>query len=97
MEITRDGSGAIVLSGQMVVSAIEGIHSQLESILEEVSQEIVLDLAGVTEIDTSGLQLLYAIWKSFVQGGSVRFASVSPPVKEALALSGFDLVFREVV
>lgn len=96
MEIIKD-KGIIVLKGKMIVSEIDTVHSQLENLLDEISPDIFLNLSAVDEIDTSGLQLLYALKKSIEERerGSLQIKSPSNAVKEALSFSGFDIVLKE--
>ncbi len=96
MEITKD-KGTVVLKGKLVVSEIDTIHTQIETLLDELPPDLVLNLSGVDEIDTSGMQLLLALKKSIEERerGSLQIKSASVSVKEALSLSGFDAVLKE--
>jgi len=96
MEISKNRTGTIILKGQMVVSEIESIHSHLEPVLDESLSNIVMDLSSVTEIDTAGLQLLFSIMKTAEHDGSFRIKSISPAVKEAIDISGFGMLLKEV-
>jgi len=96
MEITKDSSGTIIFKGQMTVSEAESIHSRLESLLDELLRDITLDLSEVDDIDISGLQIIYAIKKSFENEGYFRIKALSAPVKECIVLSGFDMILKEV-
>lgn len=95
IEVRLDENGFISFKGCLVASCIEQAHSALEGILDESPQTIVLDLADVEEIDISGLQLLVSIRKAFSGEGSVRLSAVSPAVKEALEISGFEPALKE--
>ena len=96
MEITKD-KNTVVLKGKLVVSEIDTIHTQIETLLDELPPDLVLNLSGVDEIDTSGMQLLLALKKSIEERerGSLQIKSASVSVKEALSLSGFDAVLKE--
>lgn len=96
MEIIKD-KGVIILKGKLIVSEIDTVHSQMESLLDEISPDVFLNLNDVDEIDTSGLQLLYALKKSIEERerGSLQIKSPSNAVKEALSFSGFDIVLKE--
>lgn len=97
MQISRDSSGAVVVSGQIVVSQMDAAYHSLETILDEPNSEVILDLTGVEEIDAAGLQLLFALKKSIEEEHSFHIRDLSPAVKEAFSLSGFDIIFREVM
>jgi anti-anti-sigma factor len=96
MKIIMD-KGALVLKGNLVVSEIDTIHTQIETMLDELPTDLVLNLSEVDEIDTSGMQLLFALKKSIEEKerGSLQIKSASVSVKEAMSLSGFDAVLKE--
>ena len=96
MEIVKD-KGVVALKGKLIVSEIDTVHSQLENLLDEISPDLLLNLSAVNEIDTSGLQLLFALKKSIEERdrGSLQIKSPSNAVKEALSFSGFDIVLKE--
>jgi len=94
MNISKDSSGAIIMQGNMVVAEIESIHSALEGMLDDSSQTMEVDLKAVEEIDTAGLQLLFALKKTIEETGVFHIRDASSAVKEALTLSGFDNYFR---
>ncbi|MGC9323706.1 MAG: STAS domain-containing protein, partial [Desulfomonilia bacterium] len=56
-----------------------------------------LDLSKVDEIDLSGLQILYAMRKTFEAEGVFHIRAVSEAVRETIALSGYGRFFKEVV
>ncbi|HPJ94580.1 MAG TPA: STAS domain-containing protein [Deltaproteobacteria bacterium] len=97
MEIIIDRQGAIVCKGNLVVSDIENIHSSLESLLEDSSQVITLDLDGVEEIDISGLQLLYSLKKTFDADGAMRIRAINPAIREIIEISGFSIALKEAL
>ena len=94
MNISKDSSGAVIMQGNMVVAEIESIHSALEGMLDDSSQTMEVDLKPVEEIDTAGLQLLFALKKTIEETGVFHIRDASSAVKEALTLSGFDNYFR---
>ena len=96
MQIFKD-KGAVVLKGKFVVSEIDTIHTQIETLLDELSPDLVLNLSEVDEIDTSGMQLLIALKKSIEEKerGSLQIKSASASVREAMSLSGFDTILKE--
>lgn len=95
MEISIDNQGVILFKGSLLVSDIENVHSSLESILEVSSQVVTLDLSNVYEIDIAGLQLLYALKKSFETEGALRIRAFSPALSDVLDVSGFSIALKE--
>lgn len=94
MNISKDNSGAIVMQGNMVVAEIENVHTTIEGLLDDTSHTMEIDLKAVEEIDTAGLQLLFALKKTIEETGVFHIRDASSAVKEALTLSGFDNHFR---
>jgi anti-anti-sigma factor len=97
MEIHKDSSGALVFTGQLVVSEVEFIHAKVEPLLDDTMHETVLDLSDVDDIDISGLQLIFAIKKTVVSDGAFRIRGVSQKVREIVILAGFEGILQEVV
>lgn len=97
MEISIDNQGVITLKGNLVVSDIENIHSTLESLLEDSSQIITLDMSGVDEMDIAGMQLLYSIKKTYETEGALRIRAINPALVDILDISGFDAVLKEIL
>lgn len=97
MEICTDNQGKIVLKGNLVVSNIESIHSEIESVLEESSRNIILDLTQVEEIDIAGLQLLYSLKKTFEGDGSLHIEALNQTVRDIIVLSGFNVPLKEAL
>ena len=95
MEISMDNKGVIHFKGNLVVSNIENVHSSLESLLEESSQIVTLDLSKVNEIDIAGLQLLYSLKKTFETDGALRIRAFSPALGNILEFSGFGNALKE--
>ncbi len=97
MEISTDSQGTIVFKGNLVVSNIESIHSEIESVLEESSRDIIMDLSQVEEIDIAGLQFLYSIKKTFEGDGSLHILAMHQSVRDIIDLSGFNIPLKEAL
>ncbi|MGD0821376.1 MAG: STAS domain-containing protein [Desulfomonilia bacterium] len=97
MEISTDSQGVIVFKGNLVVSNIEVVHSALESVLEESSRNIVIDISQVEEIDIAGLQLLFSLKKTFEADGSMHIRSLNQSIRDILDLSGFGVALKEAL
>ncbi len=97
MEISTDSQGVIVFKGYLVVSNIEVVHSALESVLEESSRNIVIDISQVEEIDIAGLQLLFSLKKTFEGDGSMHIRSLNQSIRDILDLSGFSFTLKEAL
>jgi anti-anti-sigma factor len=97
VEISKNNQGVIEIKGNLVVSVIEDAFSAIEALMENLSQDMVIDLSQVEDIDISGLQLLYSLKKILDGDGSLHIKSISAPVMERMMLSGFDLALKEAL
>jgi anti-anti-sigma factor len=97
MEISTDSQGTIVFKGNLVVTNIESIHSEIESLLEESSRNITIDLRQVEEIDIAGLQLLYSLKKTLEVDGALNILAINQCIRDIIDLSGFNVPLKEAL
>ncbi len=77
------------LHGELDMTCAPLLRDQLLSLLRRGSSELVIDLAGVTYCDASGLAVLVGTARrAQLIGGSVRLAAVTAQVDEVLHLTG---------
>ena len=62
--------------------------------IDEGQTRIVLDMAGIAFIDSSGLGALVGILKRLGSRGDLALAAVQPGVQKALTLTRMDRVFQ---
>ena len=101
-----DGITVIELAGRMTV---DNIYSLTKSIEKNVfpftgkiedsagksSSSVVLDMAGVEAIDSSGIgTILFLAKKCRALGGELKIASVPPEVKMVIQIVNFDKIFH---
>jgi anti-anti-sigma factor len=64
-------------------------HAALATALQQAPAALALDLAGVTDFDSSGVQLLLATQRSLAErGDALHVVAASPAVNDALAIFG---------
>jgi len=100
------GITVIELTGRMTV---DNIYSLTKSIERNVfpftgkiedsagksSSSVILDMAGVEAIDSSGIgTLLFLAKKCRALGGELKIASVPPEVKMVIQIVNFDKIFH---
>jgi len=100
------GITVIQLTGRMTV---DNIYSLTKSIERNVfpftgkiedsagksSSSVVLDMAGVEAIDSSGIgTILFLAKKCRALGGELKIASVPPEVKMVIQIVNFDKIFH---
>lgn len=97
MEISTDSQGTIVFKGNLVVTNIESIHSEIESLLEESSRNITINLSQVEELDIAGLQLLYSLKKTVEGDGTLHILAINQSIRDIIDLSGFNVPLKEAL
>lgn len=82
--IFTDGATCgVAIEGEVTIYSVAGLKRGLDE-LDPVFSALEIDLAGVTEIDTAGLQLL--LTAKHIEGRNVRFTNHSDAVLQLLAL-----------
>ncbi len=89
--VTRTVGGvAVVTCGGRLVSGdgAEKLREQVQQLLADGTPQVILDLGGVSFIDSSGLGTLVRLaTRAKSVGGSLRLCNVSPHVARAMAIS----------
>ena len=82
-------SGGIRVTGEMTVYTAGQIKEPLLDAIAEVLADVQLDLSGVSELDTAGVQLLLLIHRAaLVSGRNLRLGAESAIVRDVLTLCG---------
>jgi anti-anti-sigma factor len=89
-----DGPEALVkVTGEIDASTAPTLGQALDSAIDRGMRTVVVDAAGITFIDSSGLSVLVAAHKRLIAGdGELVVASSSAPVRRLLGISGLDRV-----
>jgi len=88
----------LVVSGFITLSECHGVlRDTVRGLIERGRKRIVLNLEAVPFIDSNGLGELVSSYTSVVRlGGTLRLASVNPPVADALGGVGLRNILRIV-
>lgn len=79
------------LEPELTIYGAGALRERLAAALGALDAGVVVDLAGVCEIDSAGLQVLMAARRDAdARGLALRFAGHAPAVLEAFALCGLD-------
>jgi anti-sigma B factor antagonist len=92
---TRPGRGCTVVrvSGELDMDTRPMLEDLLQEVVDQGARHVVLDFAGVTFMDSSGLGLLVVSLKALRdKGGRLCLAQVQKPVRKVLVLSAVDTV-----
>ena len=85
----------IDMEGELDTNTVPEFETQLQEMFSQKRHKIVLDMEKLTYVSSSGFGMLAGIIED-VRGnkGDIKFANVSPDVKEVLQLLGFDILFQ---
>jgi anti-sigma B factor antagonist len=91
--IERDGTTVLTLSGEVDLSQSPALRKALMELMFD-RKAVVVDLSGVTYIDSSGIAGLVEAYQS-ARKNATRFtlAAMSDPVRRVLQLARLDRVF----
>lgn len=100
MEISEEtiapGKSAIRLRGKLAIGeAPDRIGAAVESLLAAGSRTVIVDLSGVTALDSTGIGYLIAGYNRMVAaGGEMRMAGATGHVLRNFRVNQLDRVFR---
>lgn len=81
----------LALGPELTIANAAAAHEALLSALDAVPGDLVLDLAGVTDFDSSAVQLLLAARHSLAaRGQALHIAAASGAVRDGLQVFGLD-------
>lgn len=88
IEITGQGSErTITVRGELTIYQAQEEHGVLRSAWQPEIRKIALDLSGVTELDSAGVQLLLSLRHQLLQkGGTLRVLRWSEAARHVLSL-----------
>lgn len=87
----KDGSACVRPVGELDLATVGELDGRLEALRAEGVRQVVLDLRGLTFMDSTGLSLT-ARWSAEAARDGFDFALVagSRPVRRLFALTGLD-------
>jgi anti-sigma B factor antagonist len=92
----RSGNVAIVdLNGRITLGESTGIlRDELRSLLSQGSKQIVLNMAGVTYVDSAGLGELVGVYTTATnQGGAVKLLHMQGKLRDLMQITKLHTVF----
>lgn len=91
----RLGDHAVVsVAGEVDLDTASQLGDHALEALRGVSVHVVLDLTGVTFMDSTGLKVMLTVQRrAELAGGSFAVVGASRPVRKVLSLTGLDQTF----
>lgn len=94
--LKQDDAYIIRLKGEADIYTVSQLKSKFHEITELVDkQPILIDLAELEYIDSTGLGALIGLLKRAKEkGGSVKLLNPQPYIKKILSITGLDKIFN---
>ena len=94
MEISKNLEGTrltVTLSGELNTVTAPNLEASLLEDLPSID-EIILDMADLSYITSSGLRVLLVCQQELEERGGVTIRSASPVIREVMEVTGFDSI-----
>lgn len=92
VRVEQEGEALVIRPvGELDLSTTQTLDAELRRAINDDRSEVILDLGGLSFIDSSGLRLLvFATAHSQANGDRLRMLRGSAPVERVIQLSGLD-------
>lgn len=99
LNITTHSTGGVTMIGLegaiQIGESSAKLHQHLKTLVDEGKRQLVIDLAKVTAIDSSGLGSLIAGFATLERsGGTLKLVNLSPRVTELMTITKLFTVFE---
>ncbi len=85
----------VPLAGRIDAAAVPAVRERVNTALSTGARHIVVDLADVTFMSSSGLRVLLLVARDLrKRGNDLRLCAARPQVAEVFHLTGFDQIFQ---
>ncbi len=93
-ELQDDSCGVVVLAGEVDIYTAPRFKESMLDLLDGGAQTLVIDLSGVTFIDSTALGVLIGgLRRVNDAGGAMALVVTTPAVERVLTITGLDRVF----
>jgi anti-anti-sigma factor len=96
LSMTREGPCAVVsVGGELDPGTAGELTEAALTAMQEIGPSLVLDLSGVTFMDSTGLKVLLAVHqRAQLAGGRLVLAGATRSVKRVVSITGLDETFE---
>ncbi|MBE2294533.1 MAG: STAS domain-containing protein [Phycisphaerales bacterium] len=89
-----EGVDIVALAGRLVMADVPQVRQRLLATVEQGNGKLVLDLAEVGFMDSSGLSVLVSVFKAArLKNGDVVLLHLSPTVRSLIELTRLQQIF----
>lgn len=93
----NDGHAVVTVKGDVDLYTAPVLEQQLTELVDDGAREIVVDVADMTFMDTTGLSVLVTTFRRLQpHEGRMSLRSPRPSVRKTLEITGLDAVFLPV-
>ena len=86
----------IDVSGHLTFFEVGALRASIQLLLQERRKNILLNLSGLSYLDSSGIGELARIYVAVVKhGGAMKVIGLTPKVEEVLKITHLSQVFQE--
>jgi anti-anti-sigma factor len=89
----EDGTAIAAVDGEIDASTVGALSERLAQLAGENPQRLIVDLARVSFMDSSGLNALVLIRKALLPGCTVVIRSPQPRIRHLFTITGLELLF----
>lgn len=95
-ETAKPGVGIVTLLGRFTINTIgDRLDSTIRQLLDQGCKTIIIDLAGVTHLDSTGIgKFIQYLNLIMGVGGKLSMAGAQPTIRESFRVTRLDTVFR---
>jgi anti-sigma B factor antagonist len=80
-----DGSTILTLAGELDISTVNGLRDTITTVLDRAPEHLVVDLTGVTFMDSTGIALLLQIAERLPR---TELRNPTPLIRRVLEMTG---------
>lgn len=92
---TQDGIDIINFTGRLIMDNANEAREQLKKIIEQGRGLLLIDLSGLTFIDSSGCSVLISAFKSIrAKQGRLTLSNLSPEIQSLIELTRLNEIFE---
>lgn len=94
IELANAGAPIVRLIGEIDIGCAPRVYSLMWQTTERGKRDLIIDLAALDFMDSSGLQILLRLREKLrVEGKKVLLISPAPQIQKLFRLTGFDKLF----